>query len=509
MARMPQIPAPEIGNRPDSRVGRAESPDIEAVTQPFQMGASAAENAADHLERLQQQRDQATAKLQKVADSVTATKMAGDHSEKLRNLATQLQTQFWDTPEKFPDEFRRQSQALTDSEIKGAPSQQVAMDLAEKNATIDNQHLSLAHSWSIGRTAQLAKSQFTELASSQVRAAQSATTLPGLTVAISTAEKTLAPLAKDIHANPEMAVDKLKHDMAAAWVEANGPNNPAGVGSALGQKDGPLSLLTPKEQAEYQRKAGGEWLKGYGERERFNVIKEAADHGSKVYDLFLNGQLDSKNTFQMKAALDAKMDAISKNPQYDKNPEEKAHQVKVVQTQLDTLRYLSEAAQKGGHFDAAFDQAKQTKLFNDLAALGKPGDKTPKDLLKVVELRHDLAEAQFSRSISDARAATMNKALTQMTGKALTKEASNTWHLPTLNDFSFRSPRQAGNAALNAHFESGAFGKLTDEQKNNARMDYLSQIVDATENGRNVDTKSAEQMAFEAMKHAAGRVGGR
>ncbi len=95
-----------------------------------------------------------------------------------------------------------------------------------------------------------------------------------------------------------------------------------------------------------------------------------------------------------------------------------------------------------------------------------------------------------------------------MTGKALTKEAANTWHMPTLNDFSFRAPRQAGNVTLNSYFENGMFGKLTDEQKNDARMDYLSQIVDATDAGRNVDTKAAEQMAFEAMKHVTGRAGG-
>lgn len=497
MARMPQIPAPEIRERPEGRAARFESPDVNDVTAPFKEGAQAAAALGNDIETAQAQNEAARAKLQKVADGVTATRMVGDHAEKLRNLAEQLQQQFWDTPDKFPDEFRRQSQALTDSEIAAAPNQQVASDFSQKSALVDNQHLTQAHSWSIMRTAQKTKSDVTGLIAAQVRTAQSMSTIGGLTAAIRDAAGQVQPLVKNTHGDPDGTITKLQHDMAAAWVEANSPDHPADVALALDKKTGPLAqYLSPKELAQYQRRAQSD-QKGYDERQRFQVIKEAADHGDKSYELYLKGQLNSTNVFQMKNALEQKQAAIGANPNL--SDKEKEQQTGVVQKQLDTLRYLDEAARKGGHFDAAFDQGKQTKLFNDLQALGKPGDKTPKDIMKLVELRHDLAEAQASRAISDSRAATINKALSQMTGKSLAAEGKNVgWHVPMFG-YVKQNPQQAGNAKLNDYFDSGAFGKLSDEQKNDARWAYMEQVVDAQENGRNLDAVSAEKMAHDAV----------
>lgn len=505
MARMPQVPAPDFGPRPDRHAGAFTAPDFASIEKPLESAANLASGIGDHFERLQQERDAATAKLQKVVDSVSATRMAGDHAEKARNLLTQVQQQNIDTPEKVPEEFRAQLRELTDSEIKAAPSQNVALDIAQKYATIDNQQATTAHSWMLDRLAQKAKSDFVALTNSQVRAAQAQTTLGGLGITISNALKTLEPHLKDLHAEPDVVREKLQHDMAAAWVEANSPNNPVGVSSALDQKKGPLAQhLTPKERLEFQRRAFSD-LKGYGEIQRFQVIKEAVDHGSQAYDLFLGGNLDSKNVFQMKDALEKKQAAIAANPNL--TVDEREAQADIVQTQLSTLRYLDEAARKPGRFDPAFDQEKQTKLLNDFFALGKPTDHTPKDMLKIVRLRHDLAEAQSNRWISDARAQTMNRALTQMTGKALSHETKNTgWPISFLG-FGGRSPQQAGNVVLNSYFkgDNKAFGKLTVEQQNQARVDYLSQIVDAQENGRNLDAKTAEKMAFDAVAYVAGR----
>lgn len=506
MARMPQIPQPELSGRPGGNIGgRAEAPDIKAVTEPFESGAKLLGEVGNDFERLQKQRDDAQQKLQKAVDGVTATRMAGDHSEKARNLLDSLQVQYADTPEKVPEEYRRQLSELTDSEIKAAPNQGVALDIAQKYATIDNQHVASSHSWMVLRQAQKAKSDLAALASSHVRAAQAQTTLPGLQAAINGALSSLDPHIKNLHSDPDLAREKLSHDMAAGWVEANSPNNPKGVAIALEQGKGPLAQhLSADERAKYAKRAESDFH-GYGEHQRFQVMKEASDHGAKAYELFLKGDLDSRNVFQMKDALEKKQSAIERNPNL--SGDEKKTQNEIVSKQLKTLRYLDEAARKPGRFDPAFDQAKQTKLLGDFFALGKPGDKTAKDLLKVVQLRHDLAEAQANRWISDARAQTMNKALTQMTGKSLAAESKNTGWPVSFMGFGGRSPQQAGNVVLNSYFKSDnlAFGKLTPEQQNDARTNYLEQLVDAQENGRNIDSKAAEQMAFESLKYVSGR----
>lgn len=511
MARMPQIPQPELAGRPGGNMSeRSVMPDIRATEAPLEDAAKLTAHVGDHYERLQLQRDAAQEKLQKAVDGVTATRMAGDHAEKANNLFEQLRQQFNDTPEKLPEEYRRQLREMTDAEIKAAPSQNVALDISQKYAVQDNQHTAAVHSWMILRMTQKAKSDLVAMSNSQIRAAQSQTTVQGLQATVDSALATLGPHIQQLHGDPDAVRQKLKTDMASAWVEANGPDNPAGVALALdgAKKGGPLAELKPVQLEHYQKQAQA-WVKGYGERERFQVSKEAVALNNKLGDLFLNGQLDSKNAFQMKASLEAKLDAIDKNPQYKDNPAEKAAQTKIVQMQLDGLKYLREAAEKPGHFDPVFDAPKVNAILDRFDELGKPGAKGPKDLLKIVELQKDLAHAQADRWIPPGYASTMIKSLAQMTGKGIDRESKNTgWGVSFLG-FGGRSPQQAGNVVLNNYFkgDNKAFGKLTLEQQNQARVDYLGQVVDAQETGRNLDTKAAEQMAFASIKNVAGRQG--
>ena len=74
MARMPQIPEPDLSSRPDSRVGQAELPDSEAVAKPFADAAETVGGIGDKLEDIQAQRDAAMEKAQNMADQVEVTR---------------------------------------------------------------------------------------------------------------------------------------------------------------------------------------------------------------------------------------------------------------------------------------------------------------------------------------------------------------------------------------------------------------------------------------------------
>ena len=106
MARFPQIPEPDVASRPDSRVGQAELPDAESVAKPFESGASAVENAGNQLETLQDERDKAAAKVQAVLDDATAIDTLGKHSDQMQRVASQLQQQYLDDPQKTSAAFR-------------------------------------------------------------------------------------------------------------------------------------------------------------------------------------------------------------------------------------------------------------------------------------------------------------------------------------------------------------------------------------------------------------------
>ena len=509
MARMPQIPEPEINNRPDSRVGRMETPDIAAVTEPFQMGASALESNASQLERLQDQRDAATAKLQHVADATTAEQMKGDHEEKLRNLADQLQQQMWKTPEQFPEAFRKQSQELTDSELK-AMSPGVASVASEKYAAVDNQHLTMAHGWMLGRTAQMAKDNVFKLQQSSVRTAQSAATLPGLAVAIANTKKDLGPLLPQIHGeNAEKVAEETAHNQASAWVESNGPSNPTGVRAAIADaiktKSGPLWDNIPEAKLLKYQKESESWMHGYGERQRGQVAAEAVDFNTKTLDMFHSKELDTKAFYQMRDSLVQKQLKIQHDPQYKDNPDERVKQNEIVQTQVDTMDALKAASQGGGHWNGKFDPKKTAALFTRFEAVSKSDQRAPTDLLKVWQVQRDVAQAQAHHWIAPGDAETLTRSLKLMTGKQLAAKSGAQSMGPIKSPISPDTVRTMGASALDGYMKSGAYGKLSPEETTAMRVEYHHLITDAGENGRNVDENAAKKLAQLAVQHVLAR----
>ncbi len=509
MARMPQIPEPNISNRPDSRVGRTETPDIEAITQPFQMGANALESAGSELERLQDQRDTATAKLQKVADATTAEQMKGDHEEKLRNLADQLHQQLWTTPEQFPESFRQQSLELTDSELK-AMSPGVASIASEKYAAVDAQHLTLAHGWMLGRTAQMAKDNVFKLQQSSVRTAQSAATVPGLALAITNTKKDLGPLLPHIHGeNAEKVAEDTAHNQASAWVESNGPTNPSGVRAAIDDaiktKSGPLWDNIPEAKLLKYQKESESWKHGYGERQRGQVAAEAVDFNTKTLEMFHSKELDTKAFYQMRDSLTQKQLKIEHDPQYKDNPDERVKQKEIVQTQIDTMEALKSASQGGGHWNGKFDPKKTAALFTRFEALSKSDQRAPNDLLKVLQVQRDVAQAQEHHWIAPGDAETLTRSLRLMTGKQLSKSSGAQNMGPIKSPITPDSVRTMGASALDSYMQSGAYGRLSPDETTQMRVEYHHLVTDAGENGRNVDENAAKKIAQLSIQHVLAR----
>ena len=511
MARMPQIPEPEISSRPDSRATNPEPIDSEAATRPIQQATAGAAEMGGQLESLQQQRDEAAQKLQAVGDKVTATKLAGDHAEKLRNLSDQLQQQFWDQPDKYPDEFRRQAQALTDAEIAAAPNQQIALDLAQKNAETDNQHTALAHSWMIGRTAQKAKSDVTQLMSDQVKSAEGMKTLGGLNAAIVQATKAITPLSRQVHADSEGELLKLKHDMASGWMWANGPTDPAGVRAAIDDalktKKGPLyDNVGPKELVEYQKRSDG-WAKSYGETQNFKVAAEGVDSNTKVLSAFQGKDgLTGSNIYAMERALMHQQVAIKSDPRYANSPDAKVQQSEIVQTQLDTLRALRDASTQGGQTSGKYDPKKTAALIHRVNALGQSEQRAPNDLLKVLQVQRDLAFAQRDHWISPNDAATLMDRLGLITGKNLAKNIGNPSATGPLKSPIEPDPvHQAGVSALDTFIKSGAYGRLSPEMTTAMHSEYLRMTNETAKAGRNTDEASAKKMALLAIDHVRNR----
>lgn len=516
MARMPQIPQPEFSGRPGGGLAGAgrELPDIKSTTEPLEEASRLTMNTGDQLERLQVQRDTAEAALKKHKDNIVANQMLGDHEEQARNLLEQVQNEHYANPkemsvEKVPEEYRRRLRELTNGEIQAEPDQQLALDIAEKYSTHDNQAATAAHGWMVQRQAQIAKDGVYKLTQANIRTAQSQTTIEGLGVSISAANKTLSPLLGPVHgADAGKVAQEMGHGMASSWVEANGPTNPRGtraaVDDAVMNKRGPLWENIPAhELVAFQRKLDG-WSKGYGERQRGTVAAEAVDFNTKTLDLFHAKELDSKNFYQMRDALTRKQLAIRHDPQYKDNPDEQVKQSEIVQTQLDTLEALKSASQNGGHWNDKFDAKKTAGLFKRFEALSKSDHRAPNDLLGVLQVQRDLAQMQATHKISPGDAATLTRSLRLLTGKSLSK-SSGPQTGPMTSPIKPDTPRTMGASALDGYIKSGAYGRLSSEQTTEMRVEYHHLVTTAGENAQNVDEKSAQKIAQLAIQHVLAR----
>lgn len=516
MARMPQIPSPEFSGRPGGSLagGGREMPDIKSTTEPLQEAAQMTAGVGDRLERLQAQRDEAAAKLQKVHDESTVESMSADHEFAANQLFKDLEAQHFADPkampaDKVPEEFRSRLREMTNGEMRVAPNSQVQLGLEKEYSKIDGRQYLSAQSWTFGRNAQAIKDNVYKLTQSNVRLAQGQATVQGLGGAIADFKGKIGPLSEQVH-----GVDSAKvmadgaHSMASSWVEANGPTNPTGtrqaVDDAVNNKRGPLYDNIPAhELVAFQKKLDG-WSKGYGERQRGTVAAEAVDFNTKTLDLFHSKELDSKNFYQMRDALTRKQVAIKNDPQYKDNPDEQVKQSEIVQTQLDTLEALKGASENGGHWGDKFDAKKTAGLFKRFEALSKSDHRAPNDLLGVLQVQRDLAQMQATHKISPGDAATLTRSLRLLTGKSLSK-ASGPQVGPMTSPVKPDTTRTTGASALDGYLKSGAYGRLSPEQTTQMRVEYHHLMTTAGENAQNVDDKAAQKLAHLAIQHVLAR----
>ena len=512
MARFPQIPAPEFG----SRRGAGEMPEairlpgIEETIQPFRIGAEAVGEAGTALEQAEARRQVAAAALQEKADKVTATKMNGDHDEKLNNLHDQLAKQFIDTPDKMPDEFRRQSLAMSEDERKNAPNPQVGQFLQQQNIESDNRFFMKAHGWMTGRIAQKAKSDFTDMEQGFIRKAQAQGSIQAVAMTLAGSDEKLGSLRPDLKGDPDVSERKFKHDAVMGYFEANSPMNPLQVGreldAAIKTGKGPAAeWIDGKERASLQKKAMDD-LKNFGETQQFQFAKESHDESGKAYQLLLKGDLNSKNLVQLQNALDAKIDSTMRNPVLKENPSQQQRVVEGLNREKSTLHYYDDIMRKPDHYSPVLDEDKSEQLIDSYLELMKAGAKGPQDLENVLKFREQLAEAEAKRWVQSSRASTMQRGLIQLTGTSLSKEARNTgWDLRWAGGSLYADAHQSGNRMINELLATPAGKKIPKAQQNQIRINYIEKLVTAQEDKRNPpDTAVARQIAQDVFHQIAG-----
>lgn len=502
MAKMPQIPQPDYSQRPDGQVGRATLPSMDGGVTALNDGARVLEDTATGFARQEaaQQKalqDALDAK-QAIVDTVTATRGAGDFEEKLRGVSDQLQTQFVDNPEKAPAAMLVAARQLADGAVNAAPNSAVGLALAQKTASATNQMMTSMHAWAQGRMTHKAKSDLTVLQNQATHGAESVSNPTMLSLYAQERHAALDPLYDKLHGDPEFQKKELDRQMAKAWVTANSARDPVGTSKFLDEKNGFLDEHLTSDDREHGRTQAEASLNGMGKYKQMQVLKEGIDLTGNAYDLLRKDEWKPGVALDLQQALEQKKQAITLDPNMKEDARQK--QLKSLDLQSKTIAALDMVNRKQTGFDPTDSQSEdvRTKINEDYQELFK-GDAVTKDLSAVIQFRHDLATAAAANIISRSTFNTMDKAVSYSLPKALATEASNTWGFAFSKNW--RTPRQAGNAALNEYFQSGngkGLGAFTETERNAAREYYIDRLSDASERQQTVDKALAKTMAIDA-----------
>lgn len=495
MARMPQIPEPEISSRPQEAVGHAEV-NADLAAKPLQNLATGLGKVGAEIDDAQQ--DSAD-KLQKTADAVTATRMAGDHEVRLQNLFDQISKQYWDQPDKVPEEFRRQSLAMTDSEINAAPSQSVALDLARRNAQADNRHYALASSWSLNRVAQKAKSDLTGIERNAISSVAAAPTPDQFAYQLRTAHAQLDPLYGKLTSNAGKAAEGFDQKVAQEWVARNADplKNPLGVIEELQKDGGPVRKLLTAEQTERGLKQARAAWEGAGVMARVAMLTRAHDG---IDDLNSLAAARDPKFLKTTAALRDEVNAhVNMLAQQAITPQAKDQIRAGTQKVMEAIDHAEQIyrSQSGVFRSDLVDEPTRKSLIERSNALFAGTSVPPGDALKeMLDLRADNNRALAEKKIPESTWKTIEDKLSKNFSKMNAAKSQDT------GSFLWQQPEQAGNQRINDLLDPkvGRYANATQKQRNDIWERYLQAANAAGRSGGKFDKDDARKAADDAAE---------
>lgn len=500
MARMPQIPQTDRGARPDGQVGRAVLPSGDGGAEALMRGADALSNVAvgqnKDAEVYQQGLNDALAAKQKIVDSVTSTRAAGDFEEQLSSLSTQMQKDYVDAPDKAPASFLETARGAAGDAINAAPNSAVGLALAQKTASSINSAMVGMHTWAQGRMTQKAKSDFTVLSNQVVNGAATQADLSGLSNYLTIKKAALGEAYKGIHADPDAEWQKTASAATKNWFVSRGDLDPIAGLKALDAPKGPGVDNLDADQRDGIRKSLQQSLVGFGKEQNFKVVSANVKSIQGLYDAHLDGSLDSKTLDSVQNANALEQAATKIDPKL--TPEQRDANLGQLQQTSKAIDALAKIHREGLHYDGTDDPDALSKLLADRKELFKtPKGENGNDLLRVADFQQRLLSAAADKKLSPGSFQTMFNSVSLDMPAALTAEGNNVgsfWHKQT--------PREAGNEAMN---KSPDFMHLDADAQSRARILYMGMLNDAMKSGGDTSTQSVAAMAINAVKLAGAK----
>ena len=457
--------------------------------------------------------------MQAITNEVDAGRRAGDFEESIVDAAEGIKTQFFDEPERAPEQFLNTARQMADDQIKNAPNTQVGLELAQRtNSRIDTAVRQM-HDWAVDRQAQKARGDLSIIINRATGAAESMPNVQALGAHIEAKVAELGGVFADVlgkEAPAKMA--QMREDMARGWVtvaSSRGREAALNVAKALDATSGPLVDNMGATERKTARNEAIAAYEGSAKREEFELIKRGIDNGTELAKEFLRGSPEdfAKLAYSQKRALTEQLKAANAQLKVERaelealginfegvGPEEIPA---IIKERIELVEALESAQRRQTPYDAPEDPTTVNALMVQMdKALRKSNGK---DMRAILEQQKNIAVALNSKKISGQTATTMFKTLALAMEKAAEGQENvsgiNTWDRTAW--LRAREPREMGIAELNRQFESNEANQ-SPQVKMLIRLSYEALLNDALTEG-SVSATRARELALRAIAIETGK----
>lgn len=458
----------------------------------------------------------ATEAKQAIVNEVTASRRAGDFEESLVATTAKLQKDFWENPDKAPEQLLAAGRQMADQQIKDAPNSAVQLDMAQKTASRLDSAMRGMHNWAQARQTQKAKGDLSIVINRAAAGAESQPTLYALGNYIKTKEAELSSVFQNVlGAEAQGKMAEMRTGMAQAWLHVYGDQNPIGGLTALKAENGPLVDHLNAAQRESARKEMVSSFEGLTKTREMEAITKGIGSNSEIADAFMRGdpqfagiafsQLRSLGEQKKVVEAQMKFDQVAlENLGIDLQGYSPSDVPELIDERIEFVQALEKARRRQTSFDAPDNPASVDALMltMDKALKSKNG----RDMAAIVTQQKNVAIALSAEKISGATATRMFKTMS-LAMQTAAENQEGLWGPNFVR--AFRAPREAGIAELNNQLGGlvfrGQFSNLSAEIKTAIRLNYEGQFSEAKSEGKSVNALGARKMALRAIALETGQ----
>ncbi len=517
-----KIPRATPGAKP-SAVPGGPLPSPAAAAAPFAALGDLADVgykiAANEEQQAAENQRAAREAMQAITNEVEAGRRAGDFEESLVDAAEGIKDQFFDEPERAPEQLLNTARMLADEQLKVAPNTQVGLELAQRSNSRIDSAVRQMHDWAISRQTQKAKGDLSIIINRATGAAEALPTVEALGAFVNAKEAELGNMFANVLGNEAPArMAQMREDMVRGWVTvtaSKGREQALYVAKSLDATTGPLVDNMGATERKTARNEAIAAYEGSAKREELEIIKTGINRNTELGQQFLRGNPEefARLAYTQKRALNEQLKAFNAGLVVDKQTLKSmgvdADKVvrkdipELIKSRIAFVDALETAQRRQTPYDAPEDVSTVNALMVQMDKALRKSD--GKDMRAILEQQENVAVALTAKKISLQTATTMFKTMALAVEKAAAEQEDISGFNGTDRTvwLTAREPREMGIAELNRQFDTNEVNQPA-QVKMLIRMSYEALLN--TEMGKGaVSAERARKLALRAIAIETGK----